>query len=195
MRAPSFGQPTRTSLPGHVVILTRPVAALNPALAAATLGVSAWRKLMYSLIWQSVMWRPGKLRFLIGVKNPLPIRRTATARKHGPLRGRVDHQIRELRRAMPSFRHASGDTLSSQLTRPSQPVCRAADEARLRGSRRRQARVCLRPRVGMRPLVLRPAGACERCWRSEERVLLGASMQQSGQWPIATRYMSPPLPP
>jgi hypothetical protein len=28
-----------------------------------------------SLIWQSVMWRPGKLRFLIGVKNPLPIDR------------------------------------------------------------------------------------------------------------------------
>src|SRR6202035_86634 len=34
---------------------------------------SAWRKLIYSLIWQSVMWRPGKLRFLIGVKNPLSI--------------------------------------------------------------------------------------------------------------------------
>src|SRR6266550_3552799 len=44
---------------------------LNPALAAATAGVSAWQKLMYSLVWQSVMWRPGKLRFLIGVKNPL----------------------------------------------------------------------------------------------------------------------------
>jgi hypothetical protein len=39
---------------------------------------------MYSLIWQSVMWRLGKLRFLIGVKNPLPIRPTAIARKHGP---------------------------------------------------------------------------------------------------------------
>src|ERR1700730_3376736 len=38
-------------------------------------GISAWRKLIYSLIWQSVMWRPGKLRFLIGVKNPLPIDR------------------------------------------------------------------------------------------------------------------------
>jgi hypothetical protein len=38
---------------------------LNPALAAATVGVSAWRKLMYSLIWQSVTWRPGKLRFLM----------------------------------------------------------------------------------------------------------------------------------
>jgi hypothetical protein len=51
------------------------VAALNPALAAATVGVSVWRKLIYSLIWQSVMWRPGKLRFLISVKNPLPIDR------------------------------------------------------------------------------------------------------------------------
>jgi hypothetical protein len=60
---------------------------LNPAFAAAIVGVSAWRKLMYSLVWQSVMWRPGKLRFLIGVKNPLPIRPAATARKHGPLRG------------------------------------------------------------------------------------------------------------
>jgi hypothetical protein len=28
---------------------------------------------MYSLVWQSVIWRPGKLRFLIGVNNPLPI--------------------------------------------------------------------------------------------------------------------------
>jgi hypothetical protein len=49
---------------------------------------------MYSLIWQSVTWRPGKLRFLIGVKNPLPIRPTAIARKHGPLRGRAVRQIR-----------------------------------------------------------------------------------------------------
>jgi len=38
-------------------------------LAAETLAVSVWRKLIYSLIWQSVMWRPGKLWFLIGVKN------------------------------------------------------------------------------------------------------------------------------
>jgi hypothetical protein len=44
---------------------------------------------MYSLVWQSVMWRPGKLWFLIGVKNPLPIRPAATARKQGPLRGRA----------------------------------------------------------------------------------------------------------
>jgi hypothetical protein len=35
---------------------------LNPALAAATLTVSVWRKLMNSLVWQSVMWRPGKGR-------------------------------------------------------------------------------------------------------------------------------------
>ena len=48
-------------------------------LAAETLAVSVWRKLIYSLIWQSVMWRPGKLWFLIGVKNPLPIRPAATA--------------------------------------------------------------------------------------------------------------------
>src|SRR5438477_1006978 len=77
---------------------------LNPALAAATAGVSAWRKLMYSLVWQSVMWRPGKLRFLIGMKNPLPIRPTATARKYGPLRGRAGRQIRDFSRATPSFR-------------------------------------------------------------------------------------------
>jgi hypothetical protein len=65
---------------------------------------------MYSLIWQSVMWRPGKMRFLIGMKNPLPIRPVATARQHGPLRGRAGRQIRDLSRATPSFRHASSDT-------------------------------------------------------------------------------------
>ena len=89
------------------------VAVLNPALAAAMVGVSAWRKLMYSLIWQSVMWRPGKLRFLVGVKNPLPIRPTAIARKHGPLRSRAGRQIRDFSRATPSFRHSSGETFSS----------------------------------------------------------------------------------
>jgi hypothetical protein len=50
----------------------------NPALAAATLVVWVWRKRMYNLTWQSVMWRPGNERFLIGVKNPLHIRPTAT---------------------------------------------------------------------------------------------------------------------
>src|SRR3954452_1872418 len=67
------------------------------------MGVSAWRKLMCSLIWQSVMWRPGKLRFLIGVKNPLPIRPTVTARKHGPLQGRAGRQIRDSVGLRPPF--------------------------------------------------------------------------------------------
>jgi hypothetical protein len=89
------------------------VAVLSPAFAAAIVGVSAWRKLMYSLVWQSVMWRPGKLRFLIGVKNPLPIPPAATARKHGPLRGRDRRQVRDFSRATPSFRRASGNTFSS----------------------------------------------------------------------------------
>jgi hypothetical protein len=39
---------------------------------------------MNNLVWQSVMWRPGKGRFLIGVKNPLHIRPTATASQHAP---------------------------------------------------------------------------------------------------------------
>jgi hypothetical protein len=68
---------------------------------------------MYNLIWQSVMWRPGKMRFLIGMKNPLPIRPAATARQNGPLRDRNGRQIRDFSRATPSFRHASGDTFSS----------------------------------------------------------------------------------
>jgi hypothetical protein len=33
---------------------------------------------MYTLIWQSVMWRPGKMRFLIGMKNPLPTQPAAS---------------------------------------------------------------------------------------------------------------------
>ena len=86
---------------------------LNPALAAATAGVSAWRKLMYSLIWQSVMWRPGKLRFLISVKNPLPIRAGRDRQKTWPLQGPARRQIRASGRATPSLRHASGDTFSS----------------------------------------------------------------------------------
>ena len=105
------------------------MAALNPALAAATLGVSVRRKLIYSLIWQSVMWRPGKLRFLIGAEEPASYRPTATATKHSPLRGPAGRQIRNSGRAMPSLRHASGDTSSSRLTRFSHPVCRAANKA------------------------------------------------------------------
>src|SRR5438105_3540859 len=44
----------------------------------------ARRKLIYSLIWQSVIWRPGKLRFLIGVKNPLPIGRPRSPENTAP---------------------------------------------------------------------------------------------------------------
>jgi hypothetical protein len=67
---------------------------------------------MYSLIWQSVMWRPGKLRFLIGVKNPLPIRPAATASQRAPLRGRTVRQIRNVSRATPSFGHEPANTFS-----------------------------------------------------------------------------------
>ena len=38
----------------------KPVARLMPALAAATVVSWVFRILMYSLIWWSVMWRPGK---------------------------------------------------------------------------------------------------------------------------------------
>ena len=58
----------------------------EPGLDRGTLAVSVWRKLMNSLIWQSVMWRPGKVRFLIDVKNPLPIRSTTTASQRAPYR-------------------------------------------------------------------------------------------------------------
>src|SRR4051794_21562161 len=47
-------------------------------------GGSIWRNLIYSLIWQSVMWRPGKGRVLIGMKNPLPIRPAAIASQRTP---------------------------------------------------------------------------------------------------------------
>src|SRR6202045_3232730 len=47
-------------------------------------GISAWRKIIYCLIWQWVMWRPGKLRFLIGVKNPLPIDRPRPPKNTAP---------------------------------------------------------------------------------------------------------------
>jgi hypothetical protein len=41
---------------------------------------------MNNLVWQSVMWRPGKGRFLIGMKNPLPIPSTTTASQRAPSR-------------------------------------------------------------------------------------------------------------
>src|SRR5689334_15469978 len=59
-------------------------------------------------------------------EEPASYRPIATARKHGPLRGRAGRQIRNSGRATPSLRHASGDTSSSQLTRSSHLVCRAA---------------------------------------------------------------------
>jgi hypothetical protein len=82
---------------------------------------------MYSLIWWSVMWWPGKGQFLISVKNLLPTRPAATASQRAPLRGHAVHRIRNVTRATPSCRHESGDTFSSRLTRHSHPVCRAAD--------------------------------------------------------------------
>jgi hypothetical protein len=66
---------------------------------------------MYSRIWQSVMWRPGKLRFLSGVKNPLPIRPAATARQRAPLRRARRRRIRSSSRATPSFHHEPGGIL------------------------------------------------------------------------------------
>jgi len=41
------------------------------------------------------MWRPGNLRFLIGVKNPSD-RPTATSKRHGPLQSRAGRQIRDV---------------------------------------------------------------------------------------------------
>jgi hypothetical protein len=43
-----------------------------------------------------------------------------------PFQGRAVRRIRNVSRATPSCRHASGDSFSSRLTRPSHPVCRAA---------------------------------------------------------------------
>src|SRR5205085_12635223 len=85
---------------------------------------------MYSLIWRSVMWRPGKLRFLIGVKNPLPIRPTATARKHGPLRGPADPDRRAVlilfaaqhRRPPPAAPPGSPPCRTSALDQLSRPI-------------------------------------------------------------------------
>jgi hypothetical protein len=59
-------------------------------------------------------------------EEPASYRPTATARQHGPLRSRAGRQIRDFSRATPSFRHASGDTLSSWLPR-SIPGCLRAE--------------------------------------------------------------------
>jgi hypothetical protein len=79
--------------------------------------------------WQSVMWRPGKLRFLIGMKNPLPIRPAATARQHSPYG------------AAPVARFATSVGLRpSSVTHPttlSHHVCRAAKARQFTGNRDR----------------------------------------------------------
>ena len=46
-----------------------------------------------------------------------------------PFQGRAVRRIRNVSRATPSCRRASGDSFSSRLTRASHPVCRAANEA------------------------------------------------------------------
>jgi hypothetical protein len=65
--------------------------------------VSVWRKPMYSLIWQSVMWRPGKLRFLIGMEEPPSYPAGCDRQKTRPLAGRARRQIRDFSWAKPSF--------------------------------------------------------------------------------------------
>jgi hypothetical protein len=67
---------------------------------------------MYSLIWQSVMWRPGKMRFLIGVKNRLHIQPAAIARSP-PVPGGRCRWIRDFSRAAPSLRRKPSDAFSS----------------------------------------------------------------------------------
>jgi hypothetical protein len=67
------------------------VAMLNPALAAATVRRLGVAETHVQPHLATVMWRPDKLRFLIGVKNPPDSR---------------------LRSGYPSFPHPSGDTFS-----------------------------------------------------------------------------------
>jgi hypothetical protein len=76
---------------------------------------------MNSLVWQSVMWRPGKGRFLIGMKNPSPIPAGRNRQTTRPLAGprRSPDSQRQSGYALP-FRHASGDILSSRS-----PLCSA----------------------------------------------------------------------
>jgi len=75
---------------------------LRVALGVRLLGLPAIEFEDVPALHQSVMWRPGKMRFLIGMKNPLPIRPSATARQHGPSRGRAGRQIRDSSRATPT---------------------------------------------------------------------------------------------
>ena len=59
------------------------------------------------------MWRPGKLRFLIGVKNLLPIGRPRRPENAALCRAALVARFATSLRATPSVRHASGDTVSS----------------------------------------------------------------------------------
>lgn len=86
------------------------MAVLNPALAAAIIGGSVWRNVMYSLIWRSVMWRPGKVRFLNGVKNRLLLSRPQ-APDPAPLRAHDSRRICAFGWATPSLRRKPGDAL------------------------------------------------------------------------------------
>ena len=81
---------------------------------------------MYSLIWWSVMWRPGKGQFLISVKDLLPIRPAATASQRAPY-GAAPFAgfATSLGLRPPAVTNPA--TFSSRLTRVSHPVCRAAD--------------------------------------------------------------------
>jgi len=80
---------------------------------------------MYSLIWWSVMWRPGKGQFLISVKNLLPIRPAATAGQRAPY-GAAPFAgfATSLGLRPPAVTHPA--SFSSRLTCPAHPVCRAA---------------------------------------------------------------------
>ena len=61
------------------------VEGLKPALAAAIGMVLVWRNFMYSLIWQSVIWRPGKGRIPHWREDIQILSRSATtARRCGP---------------------------------------------------------------------------------------------------------------
>src|SRR5204863_6391980 len=67
----------------------------------------------WDLIWQSVMWRPGKLRFLIGVKNPLPIDRPRPPENTAPYGARPDARFATPVGLRPPFVTHPATTLSS----------------------------------------------------------------------------------
>src|SRR6266851_1655310 len=84
---------------------------------------------MNSLIWQSVMWRPGKMAVPHQREEPASYPAGRDRQPTRAFQGRAVRRIRNVSRATPSRRHESGDTFSSRLTLPSHPDCRAADRA------------------------------------------------------------------